>query len=133
MEIKKMETHDELIARLYPANERTCINCGVSNKAGEYFIMQKGWGVGYLCKPCEKAEDKKAERAQTALYVSGEDTPYGTYEITCPWCGHEARDSGDEDDNDDERECEECSKIFSYQRDVTVTYSSERVNDDAND
>jgi hypothetical protein len=44
--------------------------------------------------------------------------------ITCPHCGHEDRDSWEASDSDDARECGSCNSVFSYEREVEVTYSS---------
>ena len=50
-----------------------------------------------------------------------------TNEIVCPWCGYTHGDCGEyTNDNDDNFECNECGKYFSYQRDIEVTYSTER-------
>lgn len=47
--------------------------------------------------------------------------------ITCPHCGSEDSDSWEADDNDDEHECEDCHSVFSYERNVDVTYSSKII------
>ena len=52
-----------------------------------------------------------------------------TREITCPWCGHEDSDSWEASD-DGEQDCGMCHKPFTYERDVDVTYVSERVIED---
>lgn len=124
---KPEETYAELLARLYPAGEKTCAECGVTNKTGESFNMKKGWSLDHLCKACEKVDNDTREGKQKAQYASGEDTPEYTDNITCPWCGYGDEDSGECDDEDDEHECGSCGGIFSYTRNVSVTYSSERV------
>ena len=116
-----------MIARYYPAGSKTCTECGVTNKAGEYFGMKKGWSTDHLCKACEKIDNGIREGKQRALYASNEETPDYTDEITCPWCGYADSDSGESDDDDDECECGECGGIFSYSRSVSVSYSSTRV------
>ena len=123
----KNETMAELRTRLYPANEVTCSECKRENNDGEYFGYKPGLSMNKLCPGCRRDYDNESRRKQSELYASGEDTPCSTDEITCPWCGHEESDSGENDDSDDEYECGECGGIFSYERDVTVTYSSERV------
>ena len=47
--------------------------------------------------------------------------------ITCPHCGNENGDSWEASDNDDECYCENCGSVFSYERDITVTYSSKII------
>lgn len=49
-----------------------------------------------------------------------------TKEIICPWCGYEISDSWEMSDSDDECECGDCYKIFSYEREFEITYSSSR-------
>ena len=44
--------------------------------------------------------------------------------ITCPHCGNENTDSWDASDSDDEHYCDTCGSVFSYERNVEVTYSS---------
>jgi hypothetical protein len=48
-----------------------------------------------------------------------------TNEIVCPWCGYEMGDSF-EMPEDGEEECSECEKTFSYCRNVSVSYSTNR-------
>lgn len=58
-----------------------------------------------------------------------------TREIVCPYCGHVHRDSwefgGGGEDGDDE--CGECGKMFSWSRTITVTYSTEKMEEDNGD
>ena len=44
--------------------------------------------------------------------------------ITCPHCGSEDSDSWEASDSDDESHCETCGSVFSYARNMEVTYSS---------
>ena len=44
--------------------------------------------------------------------------------ITCPHCGSEERDSWEASDSDDNYCCAVCESVFSYERNVEVTYSS---------
>ena len=52
-----------------------------------------------------------------------------TRQITCPYCGWvdmdrwEAGGSGD-------MECDRCGKKFHFERDVTVTYSTDKMDND---
>ena len=45
-------------------------------------------------------------------------------DITCPHCGSEDRDSWEASDSDDEHCCDTCGSVFSYERNIEVTYSS---------
>jgi transcription elongation factor Elf1 len=52
------------------------------------------------------------------------DTSY-TDLITCPWCGHEEKDSWEISDG--EFECGECDKTYEVYHDVSITYSTAKV------
>jgi transcription elongation factor Elf1 len=56
----------------------------------------------------------------------GEDCDFES-NITCPYCGHQNIDSWESNDSEDEETCGRCGGVFSYQRDVEVTYSSSPV------
>ena len=49
-----------------------------------------------------------------------------TKEITCPHCGNKLSDSWECDD-DGEFDCDKCGGVFSFNRDVTITYCTEKV------
>lgn len=44
--------------------------------------------------------------------------------ITCPHCGSEDKDSWEASDSDDEHHCDTCGSVFSYERNLEVTYCS---------
>lgn len=44
--------------------------------------------------------------------------------ITCPHCGNEDRDSWEASDSDDDHHCDTCGSVFSYERNIEITYSS---------
>ena len=48
-----------------------------------------------------------------------------TQEITCPYCGYEDHGSWEENDDGD-MECPECYKEFSFERIITVEYSTKK-------
>lgn len=48
-------------------------------------------------------------------------------EMTCPYCGYKDIDSWELQDSDDEHECGRCGATISYERIVTVEYSSSPV------
>lgn len=54
---------------------------------------------------------------------TGWDTNY-TDEICCPFCGHETSESYELNSNDGETDCSECGKVFLYQRNITVEYTT---------
>ena len=54
------------------------------------------------------------------------DTEYED-EITCPACGNKTGDSWESSESDDNYECEQCGSVFSYEREVEVSYSSSLV------
>jgi formylmethanofuran dehydrogenase subunit E len=47
-------------------------------------------------------------------------------EIICPYCDHEYSDSHEFDGDDGELKCDVCGKEFSYQREVEITYSTNK-------
>lgn len=60
-------------------------------------------------------------------YLDGEDDQEFESEITCPACGHSLSDSWEMEEEDDDYECSTCGSIFSYERIVTVEYSSQLI------
>ena len=49
-----------------------------------------------------------------------------TDEVVCPYCGAEFSDSWEYEDEGEEY-CEDCDKCFTYQRNVIVSYSSQKI------
>ncbi|MCK4997137.1 hypothetical protein KAS08_02440 [Candidatus Pacearchaeota archaeon] len=49
-----------------------------------------------------------------------------TDEVVCPWCGCEYGDCWEWAEYSDEMKCDECGKEFSYEKDVTVKYSTSK-------
>jgi hypothetical protein len=56
-----------------------------------------------------------------------------TREIVCPFCGYEHSDSWEHHGNDDtiRMNCEKCEREFDCERDITVHYSSSRIDYEA--
>jgi transcription elongation factor Elf1 len=54
-----------------------------------------------------------------------------TREIICPWCGHEKSNSWEYPDYDTEI-CGVCGNKFDYYRNVSVTYSTEKLETEEN-
>ena len=52
-----------------------------------------------------------------------------TNEITCPYCGSVIFDSWEYSQDYDTLECEICGKKFKYNRNIEITYTSEKIND----
>ena len=52
-----------------------------------------------------------------------------TQEITCPHCGREWTDSWEVNADDGEEECSNCEEKYSWTRQVSVTYSTEKMKD----
>lgn len=48
-------------------------------------------------------------------------------EITCPYCGYKDDNSFECGESEDEHECGQCSAVFSFDREVSVTYSTKLV------
>jgi len=53
-----------------------------------------------------------------------------TSEVVCPWCGAEDSDSweygNDSEQNHGSYDCYECRKIFFWERDLEVTYTTRK-------
>jgi len=49
-----------------------------------------------------------------------------TDEIVCPYCGHEKSDSWEMADQEDSYECGDCGETFSYVRNISVSYTSQK-------
>lgn len=71
----------------------------------------------YWCKECRDKAD---------AFMDWQNEQSYTEEIVCPWCGYMIRDSWELRDYDDEYPCPECGKIFEYERNVEVTYTSKK-------
>ena len=78
--------------------------------------------TGKLARVCMISED--------SIYIEfigsmpKKDSIYFSINITCPHCGSEDSDSWEASDSDDEHHCDACGSVFSYERNVEVTYSS---------
>lgn len=83
--------------------------------------------------------DSKKEKSQCAyayvkklkeqnVFISNTEPKEREYtnEITCPYCGGEI-ESFEMYDENEEYKCEHCKSVFSYQRIVTIEYSSQPV------
>lgn len=55
-----------------------------------------------------------------------------TEEVVCPHCGHVESDSAEYSDSADTK-CDECGKRFHIERDITVTYSTEKAEEKTED
>lgn len=95
--------------------------------------------VKYKCNICGKEIDKSPKKYSFENYwcedclrknheiSKWQNEQFRTPEIVCPWCGHIKTDSWELIcDFDDEYECSECEKVFEYERDFKVTYTSRK-------
>jgi DNA-directed RNA polymerase subunit RPC12/RpoP len=55
------------------------------------------------------------------------DTKY-TEDIVCPHCGHVHSDSWEIESNSGNDKCSRCDKEFGFERDIEVTYSTWKLN-----
>ncbi len=88
-----------------------CADCGTRSDLCTYT-------EAVLCSPCH---DKRM--AKRVAEFDG-DTDY-TDEIVCPHCGHMYSDSFEVSEG--EHECRDCGNAFNVERDVSVSYSTEKV------
>lgn len=70
--------------------------------------------------------NKSAGVRQVEIIFEPEDKDY-EINLICPYCGYENKDSWELSDEDEEHECGRCGAVMSYQRVVTVEYSSSPV------
>ena len=63
--------------------------------------------------------------------ILNDDEVNHSNEITCPHCGSEVSDSWECSDSDDNYSCDTCGSVFSYEREVEVTYNSTIVSRNA--
>lgn len=114
---------------------QVCHKCKRVATEKEYFsisypiILVGGNGLERLCPTCEKEEAEKRRERQKERYISGEDEPFDTEEIVCPYCGYEHQDSWEMEDDDGDIDCDECGKTFYFTRNVEVTYSTSRIDE----
>jgi predicted Zn finger-like uncharacterized protein len=50
-----------------------------------------------------------------------------TDQIVCPYCGHAFRDSSDIGSDSGKLECHECEKVFFFEREIDVNYSTVKL------
>ena len=51
-----------------------------------------------------------------------------TRNIICPYCGYEDTDSWEHEADRDEIECTECDETFKYEREITIDYTTKKIN-----
>jgi len=78
--------------------------------------------TGKLARVCMVSEDNIYIEFMGSMPKT--DSIHFSINITCPQCGSEDRDSWEASDSDDEHYCDTCGSVFSYERNVEVTYSS---------
>jgi ribosomal protein S27AE len=79
------------------------------------------YAIGVLERNAGYAGVRKIE-----INFDPEDESY-TNNLTCPYCGFEDADSWELSDGEDEHECGRCGATMSFERIVSVEYSSSAV------
>ena len=84
------------------------IKCESAKKGGEPI-----WGIA------EKLDNQD-------VFVNGNEPESQQFKdnITCPYCGYEDQGSCEASNDEDEEICGNCGSVFSYERVVTVEYTS---------
>lgn len=98
-----------------------CYECG--KETDRYYWTDRDWAKKFGEEDrywCQECFDKAA-----SFYDWQNEQSY-TEEIVCPWCGKEQSDSWEYADYDSECECDYCEKVFEYQRNIEVTYTSRK-------
>lgn len=81
---------------------------------------------------CYSCEDRIKKEEQAKKLQSNEETEtFYENDIVCPWCGHHIEDDEGTfvSEGDGEYTCDECGKVFKFQADIEVTYSTQRKED----
>jgi hypothetical protein len=94
----------------------TDLNIGEVVKVGDSYYVP-----GVINHIKKSAGVRKAE-----VDLEPEDKEYES-DLTCPYCGYKDVDSWELSDDDEGHECGRCGGTMSYQRIVTVEYSSSPV------
>lgn len=81
---------------------------------------------GKLARVCTLTSDDSVY-IEYIKSIPKEDEVSFSNNITCPYCGSEDHDSWEAADSDDGSQCDTCGSVFSYEREVEVTYSSKIV------
>jgi len=89
------------------------LTLGVVAKVGD-----KYYTAGVLNHSNKSAGVRKIE-----IDFEPEDNDYEN-NLTCPFCGYQDDDSWELSDSEDDHECSRCSATISYERVVTVEYTS---------
>lgn len=82
---------------------------------------------GKLYTVCIRTEDMVFVKELNVLSLDEPEEMYGEDEIKCPYCQSDILDSFEMPDEEEEYECPYCHSIFSYQRNVEVTYDSQPI------
>mgnify|MGYP002868477286 CR=1 FL=1 len=103
----------------------TCTRCGRPTENFSPYSpliadLIKSAGVSF-CDACY---------AELADIRDWENEQFQTSNLVCPWCGHEDRDSWELADWDGSYECPACGKLFEYEREVEVPYTSRKREQD---
>jgi hypothetical protein len=101
-----------------------CVDCGKHRNE----LTETPWwhGEGILCKPCNRIRVEK----QIQEWSEGEGDHEYTEEIVCPYCGEEQTDSWELSANSGELDCGNCENKFTYERDIQITYSTQKLKSD---
>ena len=110
----KCEKCNKTITTMFRCDEHyRCDDCGTKSDLCTY-------REGVLCGPCEQ------KRVQKRIAEFKGETNL-TDEVTCPYCGYVHSDSWEMADSDDLYMCPDCGNKFSYERNISVTYSSQKI------
>lgn len=83
---------------------------------------------GKLATVCSWCEKEDYITIKWASPIRNEDEAFCTDEIECPHCGYSSGDSFESPDSSDEEVCQSCGSTYSYERVVSVTYTSSILN-----
>lgn len=101
-----------------------CIECGIKRADLDHAPWASSKGA-FLCKPCETKLKAEGIKQRIADGFDHEDTD----EVVCPHCGYEHSDSWEAGEG--KGECPDCGGLFTMERDVSVSYSTEKLTNES--
>lgn len=100
-----------------------CVRCGIKRADLDHTPWFSRTGA-FQCRPCEKARRESDVRERISKGFNHEYTD----EVVCPHCGYTEGDSFEAVEG--ERECPDCEKAYIMERNIIVTYSTEKTGED---
>lgn len=118
MEDRKCDVCNPLDKQAFPKRCDTHNKCDICSST-EHLAFTKGGLYCYECREKLIEEEIKQFNGDTNF----------TNNIICPYCGSEDGDSWEETQDWGEIECGNCYKTFYFEREISVTYTTTKIED----